>query len=67
LHEQLPKEKLAGRGWRRTFSSMRLQRRGCRQCLVDGAWIGEGVDGIRHPANGALILTVPRYGFDEAV
>ncbi len=37
------------------------------QCLIDGAWIGEGVDEIRNPANGELIATVPRYGFDEAV
>ena len=23
------------------------------QCLVDGAWVGEGIDAIRNPANGA--------------
>jgi succinate-semialdehyde dehydrogenase/glutarate-semialdehyde dehydrogenase len=35
------------------------------QCLVDGAWVGEGVDDIRNPATGALIASVPRFGFDE--
>jgi succinate-semialdehyde dehydrogenase/glutarate-semialdehyde dehydrogenase len=37
------------------------------QCLVDGRWVGEGVDAIRNPANGALIAKVPRFGFDDTV
>jgi len=35
------------------------------QCLVDGVWVGKGVDEIRNPATGALIASVPRFGFDE--
>jgi succinate-semialdehyde dehydrogenase/glutarate-semialdehyde dehydrogenase len=38
-----------------------------RQCLIDGAWVGEGVDAIRNPANGALIAKVPRFGHAETV
>jgi succinate-semialdehyde dehydrogenase/glutarate-semialdehyde dehydrogenase len=37
------------------------------QCLVDGAWIGEGVDPIRNPASGALIAKTPRFGEAETV
>ncbi len=37
------------------------------QCLIDGAWVGEGVDTIRNPANGAPIATVPRLGEGQAV
>ena len=37
------------------------------QCLIDGKWVGEGVDEIRNPATGALIASVPRFGFDETV
>ncbi len=37
------------------------------QCLVDGAWIGEGVDAIKNPATGALIAKVPRFGHAETV
>jgi succinate-semialdehyde dehydrogenase / glutarate-semialdehyde dehydrogenase len=37
------------------------------QCLVDGAWTGEGVDEIRNPATGAVIAKVPRFGHGETV
>ncbi len=37
------------------------------QCLIDGAWVGEGVDPIRNPATGALIAKVPRLGHAETV
>ena len=37
------------------------------QCLVDGKWVGEGIDPIRNPANGAIVASVPRFGFDETV
>ncbi len=37
------------------------------QCLVDGAWIGEGREDIRNPATGALIAKVPRFGHSETV
>ena len=37
------------------------------QCLVDGAWVGEGVDAIHNPATGALIAKVPRFGHAETV
>jgi succinate-semialdehyde dehydrogenase / glutarate-semialdehyde dehydrogenase len=37
------------------------------KCLVDGKWVGEGVDAIRNPATGALIAKVPRFGHAEAV
>ncbi len=37
------------------------------QCLVDGAWVGAGVDPIRNPATGALIASVPRFGHAETV
>src|SRR5271166_3659979 len=37
------------------------------QCLVDGKWVGEGIDEIRNPATGALVARVPRFGFDETV
>ena len=36
------------------------------QCLVDGAWVGEGIDPVRNPANGATIAKVPRFGEAEA-
>ncbi len=36
------------------------------QCLVDGAWVGEGIDAIRNPATGATIAKVPRFGEAEA-
>jgi succinate-semialdehyde dehydrogenase/glutarate-semialdehyde dehydrogenase len=36
------------------------------QCLIDGAWVGEGVDPIHNPATGALIARVPRFGAAEA-
>ncbi|HKN29280.1 MAG TPA: NAD-dependent succinate-semialdehyde dehydrogenase [Roseiarcus sp.] len=36
-------------------------------CLVDGKWVGEGIDEIRNPATGALVARVPRFGFDETV
>ena len=37
------------------------------QCLIDGAWVGQGVDPIHNPATGALIASVPRLGGKEAV
>jgi succinate-semialdehyde dehydrogenase/glutarate-semialdehyde dehydrogenase len=37
------------------------------QCLIDGAWVGEGVDAIHNPATGELIASVPRFGHDETV
>ena len=37
------------------------------QCLIDGAWVGEGVDAIHNPATGALIAKVPRFGQAETV
>ena len=37
------------------------------QCLIDGAWVGQGVDPIRNPADGALIASVPHFGEAEAV
>jgi succinate-semialdehyde dehydrogenase/glutarate-semialdehyde dehydrogenase len=37
------------------------------QCLVDGKWVGEGVDPIANPATGALIAKVPRFGHADAV
>ena len=37
------------------------------QCLIGGAWVGEGVDGIHNPATGALIAKVPRFGHAETV
>jgi succinate-semialdehyde dehydrogenase/glutarate-semialdehyde dehydrogenase len=36
------------------------------QCLIDGAWTGEGVDPVHNPASGALLASVPRFGADEA-
>jgi succinate-semialdehyde dehydrogenase / glutarate-semialdehyde dehydrogenase len=35
------------------------------QCLVDGAWVGEGADAIHNPATGALLAKVPRFGRAE--
>ena len=37
------------------------------KCLVDGKWVGEGVDPIDNPATGELIAKVPRFGHAEAV
>ena len=37
------------------------------QCLIDGKWVGEGVDEIKNPATGAPVARVPRLGFDETV
>ena len=37
------------------------------QCLIDGAWVGEGVDAIHNPATGALIAKVPRFGHADTV
>src|SRR5208337_3921978 len=37
------------------------------QCLIDGAWVGEGVDAIKNPATGALIAKIPRFGHAETV
>ena len=37
------------------------------KCLVDGKWVGEGVDPIDNPATGALIAKVPRFGHADAV
>ncbi len=37
------------------------------KCLVDGKWVGEGVDPIDNPATGALIAKVPRFGHTDAV
>src|SRR5208283_1633300 len=37
------------------------------QCLIDGKWVGAGVDPIHNPATGALIAKVPRFGHAEAV
>jgi succinate-semialdehyde dehydrogenase/glutarate-semialdehyde dehydrogenase len=37
------------------------------QCLVEGKWVGEGVDRIDNPATGKLIAKVPRFGHAEAV
>ena len=37
------------------------------QCLIDGQWVGEGVDRIENPATGELIATVPSFGHAEAV
>src|SRR5271165_2820438 len=37
------------------------------QCLIDGAWVGDGVDPIVNPATGALIAKVPRFGHTDAV
>src|ERR1700684_2592936 len=37
------------------------------QCLVDGKWVGAGVDPIDNPATGELIAKVPRFGHAEAV
>ena len=31
------------------------------QCLVDGAWIGEGVDAVDNPATGEVLAKVPRF------
>ena len=36
------------------------------QCLLDGAWIGEGVDAVDNPATGAVLAKVPRCGEAEA-
>jgi succinate-semialdehyde dehydrogenase / glutarate-semialdehyde dehydrogenase len=36
------------------------------RCLIDGAWVGEGVDAVNNPATGALIARVPRFGAAEA-
>ena len=35
------------------------------QCLVNGKWIGTGVDAVKNPATGALIAKVPHFGADE--
>ena len=35
------------------------------QCLVNGKWIGTGVDAVNNPATGALIAKVPHFGADE--
>jgi succinate-semialdehyde dehydrogenase/glutarate-semialdehyde dehydrogenase len=37
------------------------------KCLVDGKWVGEGVDPIENPATGALIAKAPRFGHTDAV
>ncbi len=37
------------------------------QYLIDGAWVGQGVDPVRNPATGALVASVPRLGEAEAV
>lgn len=37
------------------------------KCLVDGQWVGDGVDEIRNPATGVLLAKVPRFGHAEAV
>ena len=37
------------------------------KCLVDGKWVGEGVDPIDNPATGKPIARVPRFGHAEAV
>jgi succinate-semialdehyde dehydrogenase / glutarate-semialdehyde dehydrogenase len=37
------------------------------QSLVDGEWVGDGVDPIRNPATDALISKVPRFGHAETV
>ena len=37
------------------------------KCLVDGKWVGEGVDPIDNPATGKSIARVPRFGHAEAV
>jgi succinate-semialdehyde dehydrogenase/glutarate-semialdehyde dehydrogenase len=37
------------------------------QCLIDGGWVGDGVDPIHNPATGALIAKVPRLGHTETV
>ncbi len=37
------------------------------QCLVDGAWVGDGIDAIRNPATGGPVASVPRFGFDDTV
>ena len=37
------------------------------KCLVDGKWVGEGVDPIENPATGKPIARVPRFGHAEAV
>ena len=37
------------------------------QCLIDGQWVGEGVDPIHNPATGELIARVPSFGHAEAV
>ena len=37
------------------------------QCLIDGKWVGEGVDPIDNPATGKPIARVPRFGHAEAI
>ena len=32
------------------------------KCLIDGKWVGEGVDAIHNPATGEPIAEVPRFG-----
>ncbi|MGO8835151.1 MAG: NAD-dependent succinate-semialdehyde dehydrogenase [Roseiarcus sp.] len=36
------------------------------QCLIDGVWVGDGVDPVHNPATGALLARVPRFGAAEA-
>ena len=35
------------------------------QCLIDGKWIGTGVDAVHNPATGALLASVPHFGAAE--
>ncbi|MCG8444095.1 MAG: NAD-dependent succinate-semialdehyde dehydrogenase [Hyphomicrobiales bacterium] len=36
------------------------------QCLIDGAWVGEGADAVTNPASGAELGRVPHLGAEEA-
>jgi succinate-semialdehyde dehydrogenase/glutarate-semialdehyde dehydrogenase len=36
------------------------------QAYVNGRWIGDSVDPVENPANGAIIGSVPRFGDAEA-
>lgn len=35
------------------------------QCLIDGKWVGDGMDAVNNPATGDFIAKVPRFGAAE--
>ena len=37
------------------------------RCYVDGAFVGEPADAVTNPANGEVIVSVPRFGEAETV